>query len=493
MSMAMASTTSPRLPLPKRMGRAISTCGANKVDGVQSPSKGVSADLQLIRSIYQRFHLQCRNPQCQAPLFPPDANEHIKAWLANAQRIPPSSQISELRCNNCHLPICVGCGRQPDLSGNNIFTPVGVVNHCCQEGKIFGFWLLLTRCDDEELARKKASSEKKPQLKFNQPGASGSSGIGYTSNGDSYWNTYDPWNGYGGAASSQTLMNASKDQDEESPDVLMATILKLLIAFLPDAAEESAPSAAAEALSLLRLSFLFDRVAELIRNDSITDMVERRDLYNAAFGFVDTIAMHPGFVELLFEKRPDKRESPGLGALCTKYTLLPFESKKSSDDLAASLFTCGNNVYRQAKAFIDTIEKTQGSTSGEISNPDNNNSVRICKSVIQMYENLQKVHTTDPKYASDEDLTDLWTKFGEDNRVTFTDDVLKNHAYHTVINATNASAQKGRLSTIGKEIANMTTSLPAGIFLKIAESRSDVMKVLIVGTEDSPYAGGLFV
>lgn len=47
--------------------------------------------------------------------------------------------------------------------------------------------------------------------------------------------------------------------------------------------------------------------------------------------------------------------------------------------------------------------------------------------------------------------------------------------------------------TISKEVATMTTSLPTGIFLKIAESRSDVMKVMIVGSEGSPYAGGLFM
>lgn len=49
------------------------------------------------------------------------------------------------------------------------------------------------------------------------------------------------------------------------------------------------------------------------------------------------------------------------------------------------------------------------------------------------------------------------------------------------------------MNTISKEVATLTTSLPVGIFLKIAESRSDVMKVLIVGSEGSPYAGGLFI
>jgi baculoviral IAP repeat-containing protein 6 len=79
-----------------------------------------------------------------------------------------------------------------------------------------------------------------------------------------------------------------------------------------------------------------------------------------------------------------------------------------------------------------------------------------------------------------------------ENRVTFTDDVLASHRYHKAFSAVKDS-NIGRLSTIGKEIANMTTSLPPGIFLKVAESRSDVMKVLIVGPEGGPYAGGLFM
>jgi hypothetical protein len=59
--------------------------------------------------------------------------------------------------------------------------------------------------------------------------------------------------------------------------------------------------------------------------------------------------------------------------------------------------------------------------------------------------------------------------------------------------ALTTSPKKGRMNTISKEVATLTTSLPTGIFLKIAESRSDVMKVLIIGSEGSPYAGGLFM
>ncbi|KUJ08581.1 UBC-like protein [Mollisia scopiformis] len=48
------------------------------------------------------------------------------------------------------------------------------------------------------------------------------------------------------------------------------------------------------------------------------------------------------------------------------------------------------------------------------------------------------------------------------------------------------------MSALMKEIASLTTSLPPGIFLKISESRPDVMKALIAGVEGSVYEGGLF-
>jgi len=85
-----------------------------------------------------------------------------------------------------------------------------------------------------------------------------------------------------------------------------------------------------------------------------------------------------------------------------------------------------------------------------------------------------------------------WQKFMEENKVTFTDDVLKNHRCLNKRGGGRQVGPSGRMNTIGKEIANMATSLPEGIFLKVAESRSDVMKVLMVGVEGTPYAGGLF-
>ncbi len=43
-----------------------------------------------------------------------------------------------------------------------------------------------------------------------------------------------------------------------------------------------------------------------------------------------------------------------------------------------------------------------------------------------------------------------------------------------------------------KEITNLRTSLPPGIFVRYGESRLDVMKVIIIGPGGTPYENGLF-
>jgi hypothetical protein len=87
---------------------------------------------------------------------------------------------------------------------------------------------------------------------------------------------------------------------------------------------------------------------------------------------------------------------------------------------------------------------------------------------------------------------DPWKEFMANNRLTFTDEFLENHKFTKSFPSLKTSNQP-RARAINQSIASLTTSLPDGIFVKVADSRSDVMKVLIIGVEGSTYAGGLFV
>lgn len=50
----------------------------------------------------------------------------------------------------------------------------------------------------------------------------------------------------------------------------------------------------------------------------------------------------------------------------------------------------------------------------------------------------------------------------------------------------------GRLKRIMTEIATLKSDLPNGIFAKYASSQPDCMKVVVVGSEDTPYENGVY-
>lgn len=143
------------------------------------------------------------------------------------------------------------------------------------------------------------------------------------------------------------------------------------------------------------------------------------------------------------------------------------------------------NTFLQAKTFLKI------SVAGK-DRPDFRTlqSIELFGELVDCFEGLEEL-ASKIKCKAVTGFADIWNKFSENNRVTFSDEVLTLHKYGPSSHLVKDS-KKGRLSTISKEIATLRTSLPPGIFLKVAESRSDMMKVLILGSEGSPYAGGLF-
>ncbi|KAE9366105.1 hypothetical protein N431DRAFT_472666 [Stipitochalara longipes BDJ] len=495
--------------------------------------KELSPDLALFNNVFEQLHMECR--ACHSPLAL-DVDAHLQTWLAGTQVIPPISQISVLHCPKCDHSTCVGCGDAPKLNEHHFFTPLGVVNHCCYEGRLFGIWLLLARFDKAELPATKVSTTASPKRPVKKPKPKkgyvpAQNGVGYSSGHDPYGSYYEldmdgaygdmlidedgefedfsgtmPMPGFFGQYVAPTYVARdhkvkSREEKTKSEDKLLINTLKLLTTFFPGPGSPSGPT---EEIRIYRLSFLFDKIAELLRNDSIIDIAQRKDLYTEVLSFVQAVANSPDLVGLLLEERPDKRNSPGIHSI-QKLTDRPgfaHENVQTTPGtFAPSVFTGSLDTYRQAKSFlkISSIPQAEPPGAPAVYNKpacgaqekrDDEDSIQICQRIIDIYEFLQK-HKERPSVTTDH--IDTWTKFAEENRVTFDDDVLKSHRFIGDIRNLKSSNTMGRLVTIGKEVATMTTSLPAGIFVKVAESRSDAMKVLIVGPEGSPYAHGLFI
>lgn len=230
-----------------------------------------------------------------------------------------------------------------------------------------------------------------------------------------------------------------------------------------------------------------DRVCALMRNDSISDMTERSFLYREVLSFLEIISNDEELCQLLFDPQPSRTKSPGLWVLSNgannDHRCLNFSADQPS------LFACSKNTYKQASVFLDISKYIKRGKSKSTSDIEATN---MCQMIVGFYGSLEdKMTIEESEECSNERTKDGWTEFSDQNKVTFTDDVLKNHRFTKSFPSLRHSS-KDRMIAISKEISNMTTSLPAGVFVKVAESRADVMKALIIGVEGSPYAGGIF-
>lgn len=288
---------------------------------------------------------------------------------------------------------------------------------------------------------------------------------------------------------------ALDDEDKINQDNLMIETLRLLSTCLPDVS-----SPAVIDRSLFRLSTFLDSIAELIRNDSISDVTGRAELYMEVVGFVKLITDIPSLAGLLFEERLEKSQSPGLRVLASPD--LEEATFPVSYSTSASVFSGSKNIYQQVKMYLKLAAKTS-SAAGSSQMPSHQvmkkETRRLCEGILELHEYMkarsdasQPSLIDDIKAVPSAGADSVWAAFQAENKVTFTEEVLTAHRFSAEALKFKTSVVKNRLSTISKEIATLTTSLPPGIFLKIAESRSDIMKVMIVGTEGTPYAGGLF-
>lgn len=482
------------------------------------PDNQVVQSVHDLRALCRQFHTHCRNPLCNRVLRIDDYPEHLDDWRAGAKTIPPTRHLSAWTCQQCKTATCVGCNYLPALNVKNLFTPLGVINHCCDLGRLFTIYFLLCRFDDSQIqpekeAKPQPKSKKKPPVKGK---GSAVAGIGYASGYDSV--AYGGWGGvmvdeiddidfhneeamfaYQYSTILPRNLVPPDEEEKKEKDALMTETLRLMGPCLPDAS-----SLAVVESNLFRLGMLFDHITDLIRNDSISDVTERAELYMEVIEFVKMVADIPALAGLLFEERPEKSRSPGLRTLGNPIIQDASVPAISSTSRSASVFASSKNIYEQVKVFLKlAAKKTLGGSSTQTPvNPLKKETMKLCEGILDLHEYLktkanaaasarpQRIVKLDEE--SEEYKEAAWVTFQEENRVTFTDEVLVAHRYATEMANLKTSVAKNRLSTISKEIATLTTSLPTGIFLKIAESRSDVMKVMIVGSEGSPYAGGLF-
>jgi hypothetical protein len=326
--------------------------------------------------------------------------------------------------------------------------PEVTVTNCCENGKLFGIWALLSAFDEAELSVQKQTAQNASES-YNHPIAG--KGTGYSTGRAAFpfnWRSLsDPY-------STSHLSFSQQVGNDETEDKFKIDVLKMLPPFLPSSISKP-PQPAPELFAMFRLSLLIDCTAALLRNDSVTDMTKRKDLYHALFAFLTTVAKYPPIVSILLEQRLTKKRTPGLQALGEEGNGKALIIDVSSAGLAPSLVSCGQETRKHAKAFAGLTSNKAIMT--DIESGSNKETIALCKELLWFYETVKTVAPSAMKAIASVSR-DTWTTYTEENRVTFTDDVLEVHRFQREF-WTLQESPRGRIAFLWKELTTLISSL----------------------------------
>ncbi|KAI9660629.1 MAG: hypothetical protein M1821_009981 [Bathelium mastoideum] len=238
-------------------------------------------------------------------------------------------------------------------------------------------------------------------------------------------------------------------------------------------------------LTMVSNSFLLDRTAILLRNDSIDDVAKRADLYDKVLSWIGAVGSHPFTANLVVNERTTKTD--GFGLLQISFGGGPSTAKgKGKDEKSPSIANCLENLATQSEMLVKNLEKSKAKQSEATQITVNIcNGILLVAHLLNKYMPIQVVAPRNPANA--------WEQWQRDKAVNDIPDqeMMNQHVWAKHARSLSHSP-KDRIPRIVRELANLKTSLPPGVFVRHATNRVDIWKVLIIGPSGTPYENGLF-
>ncbi|KAF2102034.1 hypothetical protein NA57DRAFT_53968 [Rhizodiscina lignyota] len=366
------------------------------------------------------------------------------------------------QCVHCHGFTCIGCGTRNG--------PRPVCDKGCVEGGLFVVWVFL--CGFDHLGGKTMTEAEVRQRQTSLRPRDTAKGTGYDTRSNAVASLPPPpYTGFY-AQPNLTLPESRNiarravprtDAVERDIDFSYEKIMRGLTMVLPaldrNSAFDRAPPRTLAAM-ILRCSIL-DKAAELLRNDSINDVLKRSEIYIAVLNFTSALVKHPSTAITAVSDRTVREKDLNLLEL-SFHTDHSVDSARGKVDVRSSLAKAIRNIAEQSQMILQRAARNPR----EFSNTEDRKVIDFCRSEEEWHREHSVSEIPDDQ---------LFARF------------------HFAPQAANfGRGRHGRMSKLVTELANMKTSLPMGIFVRYAESRIGFMKVLIVGPRDTPYENGLF-
>ncbi|KAI0682282.1 ubiquitin conjugating enzyme family protein [Cerioporus squamosus] len=302
-------------------------------------------------------------------------------------------------------------------------------------------------------------------------------------------------------------LNAQKAKDEK-----LATLLSNIRTFLPSVNREGGGHAS---------DYLIHFVSsQLLRNDSLSDMSDRSTLYFELFEWLETISSHEALASMMAMpimvvtsvKTPLRRSR-------IRERTITYEGSSGPRELLEAIVIQAQAALKENKKLLNFCQRIV------------NTAKAIDRSLVEtkgkafverLHAGLPKIPATSTSQGpvadveageTEESAMQAYVKWANRVRFEYCDltippadnagdaeqDQTPNYKFYFNNEArmlANSDIPKRSLA-IAKELAVLTTNLPvawnSSVFLRVDETRVDVIKALITGPEGTPYYNGCFL
>lgn len=252
-------------------------------------------------------------------------------------------------------------------------------------------------------------------------------------------------------------------------------------------------------LDLLQQSCLIPALSSYLRNDSVLDITRHIPLYRAILKILRAIALSNQLLTLLM---PQRREE-----VTTSITALLANMKNCVDTYASRLKVNKKSTLKGQTQKV-TISIDDGDDEGlALLIPD----IQETTSIVQNTINIDPIILSDdnddmsverPLSSSlEQRYLEVMKRLQFDTfeMIVETDNGYRFAISHHFENNVRMAGDRGhpaRVKRLAQETVTLSTSLPlsysSSVFVRCDNDRLDIMKVLITGPADTPYANGCF-
>jgi hypothetical protein len=215
------------------------------------------------------------------------------------------------------------------------------------------------------------------------------------------------------------------------------------------------------ATSMLVHSKILAKAAELLRNDSLDNATQRRDLYMALISFLKRIGVHE-----ISKKEAMYNERVVLPHTVNLLTLSFGGPNPGTSNTASSLVDCLRKLNIQSAMMMQNAQQHRN----EFRDSKGYDMLCLCREISDLSSYLQIEQWWNDKHPkSAESAADCGILEVPDQEIM--------HRYMLARQA-QATTQSpvGRIKRLCTDITSLRTGLSSGIFVKYAMSRPDVMK-----------------